>query len=144
MPRGAKPKVYPVQMVSEVKRLYELGRTQAEIADELCTTQKVVWRLMLRSGIVARTAAKRDQTGDKNDSWRGDCATYAALHLRVQTARGTPSRCAACDSTDSPRFEWANLTGDYANVHDYIRLCRSCHNKFDGIAVNLGEYLKTE
>lgn len=55
----------------KVREMYESGMTQAEIAKELGVTQKVVWRFMLRHGIKARVASKRDQKGEKNDSWKG-------------------------------------------------------------------------
>ena len=57
--------------LEEVKAMYEGGMTQAEIADFYGTSQKVVWRFMHNHGIKARTAAKRNQTGEANDSWIG-------------------------------------------------------------------------
>lgn len=84
---------------------------------------------MKNHGITARVAAKRDQSGDKNSSWRGDEATYAAYHKRVEAARGKPNRCERCGT--KRKCEWANLTGDYADVNDYERICRSCHRKMD-------------
>ena len=58
----------PYERVCE---LYNAGHTQQEIAEELGTTQKVVWRFMKNNGIKARVAYKRDQKGEKNDYWRG-------------------------------------------------------------------------
>lgn len=55
----------------EVRRLYESGMTQKEIAAQLGTTQKVVWRFMKNHGIKARKTAKRNQYGEKNDYWKG-------------------------------------------------------------------------
>jgi predicted ArsR family transcriptional regulator len=57
--------------LDEVKRMYEGGHTQAEIAAALGVSQKVVWRFMKNHGIVARTAAKREQRGEKNHFWKG-------------------------------------------------------------------------
>lgn len=54
-----------------VKTLYESGMTQQEVAEELGTTQKVVFNFMRRHGIKARTAAKRNQFGEANSSWNG-------------------------------------------------------------------------
>jgi predicted ArsR family transcriptional regulator len=51
--------------------MYESGHTQAEIAEALGVTQKVVWRFMKNHGIKARVAAKRDQRGEKNAYWKG-------------------------------------------------------------------------
>lgn len=58
----------PYERVCE---LYNAGHTQQEIAEELGTTQKVVWRFMKNNGIKARTAAKREQRGECNSYWRG-------------------------------------------------------------------------
>ncbi len=140
MPRGALPKVYAPELVARIASLYVSGLTQAEVAREAGVTQKVVWRVMRRNGVQARVAAKRDQRGERNHMWRGDSAKYAALHLRVETARGKPSLCEDCGTRSATRFEWANLTGNYADVNDYRRLCCSCHHKFDGHARNLGRF----
>lgn len=64
--------------------------------------------------------------------FRGTPTEYNYLHRAVEVVRGKPQVCYICQATD-PRFiyEWANLTGDYGNVEDYRRLCKSCHSKFD-------------
>lgn len=54
-----------------VKAMYEGGSTQAEIAEALGVSQKVVWRFMKNHGIKARVPAKRDQHSEKNSYWRG-------------------------------------------------------------------------
>jgi hypothetical protein len=108
------------------------GHTQDEVAVSVGMTRKVIYNLMRRHGIKARVAAKRDQRGPQNHMWRGNDANYQALHLRVESARGKPSRCERCSRTDSDgRYEWANLTGNYADVDDYERMCVLCHRRFD-------------
>jgi len=132
VPRGAKPKVYPAELVEQVRALYGRGLTQAEIAAEIGISQKVVWNIMRRHGIRARVAAKRDQRGPKNGAWKGSRATYAALHKRVEVARGTPAVCERCGASGPGRsYDWANLTGRYDDVTDYERMCRSCHRRYD-------------
>lgn len=54
-----------------VKALYESGMTQQEVAEKLGTTQKVVYNYMRRHGINARVAAKRNQYGEANSTWKG-------------------------------------------------------------------------
>ncbi len=142
MPRGAKPKVYDAGLVENVRALYAKGMTQDEIAELSGVTQKVIWRLMLRHEIPARVAAKRDQRGPRNLAWKGDDASYKALHLRVAVVRGKPSLCERCGTTSAARFEWANLSKKYADPNDYIRLCVSCHHRMDGTASNLGPFSK--
>lgn len=136
MPKGVydhkhiKPKVYPTETVETVRRLYESGLTIREVAEEMGSTPKVVYRVMRNHDIPRRSAARRDQTGDRNHMWRGSQARYAALHLRVAAARGKPSLCAWCGETEG-RFEWANVSGAYEDVSDYERLCCSCHRFYD-------------
>jgi hypothetical protein len=103
-----------------------------EVADLAGTSIKVLQRLMPRHGIERRTAAKRDQQGERNHMWRGVDANYQALHLRVEVARGKPDLCACCDTTDPDvRYEWANLSGHYDDINDYARLCIACHRRLD-------------
>ena len=136
--RGAKPKQDPEELVDRIRVLYAEGKTQAEVGQIVDLSQKVVWRIMVRHGIQARVAAKRDQRGSLNSSWKGDKATYAALHYRVAAARGQPQRCEVCGTTDPSRnYDWANLTGHYEDLSDYRRMCRSCHWRHDGIVRNL-------
>ena len=47
------------------------GMTQHECADKFGVSQHVIHRAMRKMGISARKAAKRDQKGDKNASWKG-------------------------------------------------------------------------
>jgi len=138
MPKGVyphthmKPKTYPPEMVSRVQALYVAGKTQTEIAHEFNVSQKVIWRLMKNHKVTARTASKRDQSGDVNHMWRGDKAGYQALHLRVETQRGKPDQCNRCGRNGpNVRYEWANLTGRYGDGEDYERMCIPCHRRFD-------------
>src|SRR4051812_22728327 len=75
-------------LVGRVRELYGAGHTMREVAELAGTTVKVLQRLMPRNDIERRTAAKRDQTGERNHMWRGSEAGYQALHLRVEAARG--------------------------------------------------------
>lgn len=137
MPRGAKPKTYPPELVAQVGALYQSGMTQSEVARALSTSQKIVHSVMRRHGIKARRAAKRDQRGAKNSGWKGDAAGYQAMHIRVETLRGKPSHCETCGTKTAKAFDWANLSGNYQDPWDYKRLCRSCHHRLDGKVRNL-------
>jgi len=130
---GAKPKRYPEEMVREVQHLYTaLGHSQMEVAERLGVSLKVIYRLMINHDIPRRPQIKRDQRGLNNATWRGDSATYAAFHKRVEAEFGKPSRCARCGTDDpSKTYDWANLTGNYHDIADYERMCRSCHRRYD-------------
>ena len=54
-----------------VKSMYDSGYTQTEIGNALGVTQKVVFSYMKRHGIQARVAAKRNQSKENNDFWKG-------------------------------------------------------------------------
>jgi predicted Zn-ribbon and HTH transcriptional regulator len=131
MPSGAKPKVYPEKTVIAVRRLYENGATQHEIGAKLGLSQKVVFNVMRRHGIQARVAAKRDQWGKNNHAWKGDDASKQALHRRLYSRHGKPSKCSECGTEDASHYDYANITGHYEDMDDYAPMCRSCHWKFD-------------
>lgn len=57
--------------IEKVESLYGSGMTQTEVAEILGVSQKVVCKFMKRNNIPARKAAKRDQIGARNSSWRG-------------------------------------------------------------------------
>lgn len=120
------------------KMYWESNMSQNEVAESLGVTQKSVWSCMKRNNIPTRVAAKRDQRGANNHMWRGEKASYKALHLRIGNERGKPSGCEHCGTTEEGKsYDWANLSGDYANTNDYVRLCRSCHRKMDKAIENI-------
>ncbi len=128
-------------MVSRVESLYQEGMTQIEVARDLGVGEKVIWNLMRRHGIKARTAAKRNQWGEANTGWKGSGASYSAMHQRLYKRFGKPDFCQHCGRTTQERqYDWASLGNDLNDIHDYIRLCRSCHTKYDGKVKNLGVY----
>lgn len=132
MPRGAKPKQYPPEMVEQVRELYENGLTQNEIASVVNSTQKVIHNLMRRHGIKTRIPFKRYQSGSANHMWKGEQASYTALHFRVQNELGKPIHCDECGTSEpNIRYEWANMTGNYTEISDYKRMCVTCHRRFD-------------
>ena len=126
---GRSPRNYPEHIVELATSLYKNGATVREVQAALprgFRAQTILERHLPHR----RAAIKRDQAGPKNHMWKGDNATYQALHLRVGTVRGKPSRCSACEKTEG-RFEWANMTGRYEDPFDYVRLCARCHRLID-------------
>jgi hypothetical protein len=121
----------------EAKRLYEAGMSQGEVAIELGTSQKVIWSLFRKNGYKSRPAAKRNQYGQANASWKGSAAGYQAFHRRLDATKGRPKKCEVCGIDDPKRvYDWANLTGKLDEPSDYKRMCRSCHSKYDSKALN--------
>lgn len=123
---------------AEVVSLYQSGVTQTELAEYFGVTQKVIWGFMQRHGIKSRKAAKRNQWGSRNHMWKGDDASYKAMHQRLTKRFGQPQRCEVCGTTDKRRrYDWASLSGQYQDMGDYRRMCRSCHWKYDKIILNI-------
>lgn len=137
---------YSVPFSSEQLRsdYHEGGMSQTEIAIKYGVSQKVVWKAMMRFGIKARIAVKRNQKGELNDSWKGSAAGYAAFHKRMESLKGRPKKCERCGTDDETRtYDWANLTGQYDDPNDYQRMCRSCHWKCDQKILNIKRMRRT-
>lgn len=118
--------------IEEVLRMYNEGMTQEEVGRMLGVSQKVICRFMKNNGMKARRAAKRNQRGLKNHMWKGNEASYKALHCRLYSLYGTPSKCEICGTVDATKnYDWASLTGQYTDISDYKRMCRSCHRQYD-------------
>jgi hypothetical protein len=122
----------PIPPKEDLESLY-FGdfRSQKEIGKVYSTTQKVVYLWFKKYGIKSRIPYKRNQKGQNNSAWKGNNATYAAFHCRVEVQRGKPHFCEACGTMDKKRYEWCNLTGKYDDIMDYARMCISCHRKYD-------------
>jgi hypothetical protein len=111
--------------------MYADGMTIREIAAATEPGVKVQ-RIVERYIAERRPPGPRDQSGEKNPLWKGSDAGYSAMHLRVEAVRGKPAECAACDGGDpDARYHWANMTGHYEDIFDFIRLCPACHIRFD-------------
>lgn len=63
---------------------------------------------------------------------------YGRLHYQVVKQRGKPSLCEDCGTTEASLYDWANMTGDYADPDDYRRLCRPCHRRHDAARIRRG------
>lgn len=71
--------------------------------------------------------------------WRGVNASYVAKHAWVTRKRGSPRKCEYCGTTKAKKFEWANKHHTYRrNLRDYIRMCTSCHRRYDIESNNYG------
>lgn len=72
--------------------------------------------------------------GDKHPSYKGELAGYDAKHVWVRSELGAPTKCWLCGIVGLKRrcYHWANLSEEYKRTaSDWIRLCDSCHKKFD-------------
>ena len=55
------------------------------------------------------------------------------LHKRLYRKRGRAALrpCSQADETCQGRMEWANISGEYRDVDDFMVLCRSHHARMD-------------
>lgn len=132
-PSSGKPKrEYPEATVDKVLSLYESGMTVAEV--QAAVPGVKVQLVLQRFGAEMRPAiARSPKRGPDNPSWKGENASYTAFHLRVEKARGKPSKCEHCGTEKAGRYEWANLTGNYHDINDYVRMCVACHRRYDAV-----------
>lgn len=107
------------------------GLTQREIGKRYDVTYQTVVAWMKKLGIKSRGILHIVKSGIDNPQWKGNEASYAALHYRVSNQKGRPSKCEVCGTTDDNKtYDWA-CVGDYKNIDDYRRMCRSCHRQHD-------------
>ena len=118
--------------IEKIINLYEVEKkSMPQIAKLLNVSMNLIFTRLESSGIKRRKSGNNNQIGVNNFSWKGKSATYKAFHLRVYTVRGRPQICSMCERKDRKRYDWANMTGKLYDIYDYVRLCRSCHSKFD-------------
>ena len=95
----------------------------------------------------AKYATKRAEAlriknvGPLHPMWRGDKASYRAVHYWVTRQKGKPSTCSKCGVSDErPRYiQWANVDGKYRrSLEDFIAMCVSCHKNHDLAIARLG------
>jgi hypothetical protein len=76
------------------------------------------------------------QKGNKHHMWKGEFASYSALHYWLQREKGKATKCEKCNVIK--KCTWANISGKYErNVDDYISLCYSCHFKYDNVGIKM-------
>lgn len=66
------------------------------------------------------------------NNWKGEKASYHAVHAWVYRHRGRPQKCEHCGTTEDRAYHWANKSKKYKReLSDWIRLCVPCHSKHD-------------
>lgn len=74
----------------------------------------------------------RGKSGKDTPHWKGDNAGKSAVHKWLDTVYGKPKFCEGCGSQEKRSYDWANTIGEYKRNRKYfLRLCTSCHRKFD-------------
>lgn len=98
------------------------------------------WRIKFseaNKGRIAWNKGRSHLKEDKNPAWKGENASYSAIHYWIKRQKGVPHKCSFCGKTgnnnnNNRQIQWANIDGKYRrNLDDYIPLCASCHKIFD-------------
>ena len=67
----------------------------------------------------------------KPPNWKGENASYAAIHNWVRYHKQKTGKCVLCNKRKET--VWANIDHKYKrDLDDYIELCRNCHDFYDG------------
>jgi len=82
-------------------------------------------------------------TGKDAAHWKGNKIGYQGVHQWLRRNYGQPKECEWCNGKNAKRFEWANIYHSFKRDRaDYIRLCKSCHSKYDHPKNRTNEVLK--
>jgi endogenous inhibitor of DNA gyrase (YacG/DUF329 family) len=77
---------------------------------------------------------KGKQMEENSPVWKGDNVGYSGLHYWASNRLGKSTTCEHCGRTGltGRQIHWANKDHSYKrNLIDWIRLCPSCHKKYD-------------
>ncbi len=83
---------------------------------------------------MAQATREAGKVREKHPNWKGDEAGYQAIHAYARRNFQEQS-CEHC-GTESTKREWAMIHGKEMSRErsDWLRLCRSCHWKYDKTA----------
>lgn len=81
----------------------------------------------------------RSNHGQGHPSWKGGDAGYFSIHQWFTKQYGRPNPCEHCEDRGHEEkdgrwsIQWAKKRdcGYTRDVKDYLKLCRSCHRKYD-------------
>ena len=69
---------------------------------------------------------------NNNNNWKEVGYGRVAIHAWVIRKLGKPCCCEFCGVREMRMYHWANRSGKYLrNLTDWLRLCVSCHKKYD-------------
>lgn len=98
-------------------------------------------KIKISSALLGRKLSKehrlkigKSEKGEKHFAWKGENASYRAVHSWISKWKGKPKMCEMCGTIKNITYHWANIDHKYRRVlDDYIRLCVKCHRKYDKI-----------
>lgn len=119
--------------VSEAKTLYETGMSMRAVGAKLNVSAQTICNLFKQHKVKPRRPGQLGHHWEEDHvNWKGSKASYTAFHNRLNTRFGKPNHCQNCGRSDNKTvYDWANLTGHYHDINDYMRMCRRCHRRYD-------------
>jgi len=79
--------------------------------------------------------------GKNHHRWKGDNASYSAIHQWLRNNYGEIAICEHCNTKGF--IEYASKRKIYTHdISEWFQLCRKCHSKYDKISQNLLEFNK--
>lgn len=92
------------------------------------------WKFLKGKSFWNKGSFKKGQnTGKNNLNWKGDNASYSAIHYWLYSHKGKPQICEHCGITSKEtKLEWASKNHlCVRDVDNYMALCISCHRNYD-------------
>jgi len=123
---------------------FKTYRSKRKFCSHICA-MKAPWNTINKRGInnvskrpevrkkMSITRIKNNMIKDKAWNWKGNQASYVAIHMWIKSHWGRPNHCDFCGKKEKRRYEWANISGKYnrQNKEDWFQLCVPCHRKYD-------------
>ena len=80
----------------------------------------------------SRDCYYKSQRNEGSYNWKGSNASYTSKHKWVYRRLGKPKYCEKCGIKEDKIYHWASKSGECKrDLEDWIRLCPSCHKKYD-------------
>ena len=119
-------------LIDEYIKYRDLGQLQ-KLAKKLKRTKQFICRKAKVLGLTNPSHLKPYAVKENSDP-------YHKHHARVRSKNGAPKLCQVCGENDKQKwYDWANLTGNYDDPDDYMRMCRRCHREYDKKRKTKGE-----
>ena len=133
-PRRRGPHLSACRRSAKAKYRYLDGDNKHPYEFKTCAECGVESWIQVRRDYCSYSCSKMGEKNPARQKWSGQTITvneYHAAHRAVKRARGRAFGCAHCGTTEDRMYHWANISGNYWDVNDYINLCVPCHDKYD-------------
>ena len=130
-----------IKVCEKCSQQYETNRSKRRFCSYFCA-MKGDWNTVeklgdnnvsKRSDVKKKMMGKRPQSQkEKSGMWKGDSASYFAIHIWIVKHWGKATKCDFCGKGKG-WIDWANKSGEYSREKrsDWFQLCRPCHRAYD-------------